>query len=88
MLGILYGVNGSTNLVEVKCFKDIQKHVDGYVQVLSLKDGYYAFDGEALIRGAAENKHGALNLIWPYNKVYGPVMYLTESWKDLPYYSE
>jgi hypothetical protein len=86
MLGILYSVDGSTNVVEVKCFTDIQKHINGYAGVLSLKDGYYAYDEEALIRGAAENKHLALEDILPC-KMYGPILYLTEGWKELPYES-
>jgi len=86
MLAILYDVEGSTNVVEINSFQDIQKHINGYAGVLSLKDGYYAYDEEALIKGAVENKHLALENILPC-KMYGPILYLTEGWKELPYES-
>lgn len=87
MFGILYDVDGSTDIVEVKSFTDIKKHINGYVGVVFLKNGYYVYDDDAIIKDIVENKHAALKDIFSC-KMYGPILYLKENWKHLPYESK
>ena len=77
MIATLHTTTGQAQQIELSSFKEIQNHLNGWVEIVTINGVDLAVDEEGLLKGLAPNP--------AFPDLVGNVISLPNGWDSLPF---